>query len=144
MKLYFAGPLFTTPERAWNADVVAGVRGAGHEVFLPQEKEVGLDTAGIFRADVAGIDAADALLAVVDGADADAGTSWEVGYAYASGMPILLVRTDIRAGDGVADPVNAMVAESASIRLDLPAASTADVIQAILRAVSRVESDISR
>jgi nucleoside 2-deoxyribosyltransferase len=139
MNLYFAGPLFTTPERAWNADVVAGLRGAGHEVFLPQEKEVGLGTAGIFRADVAGIDAADALLAIVDGADADAGTSWEVGYAYASGKPILLVRTDIRAGEGLADPVNAMVAESASIRLDLPAASTADVVHAILGAVAAIE-----
>ena len=139
MKLYFAGPLFTTPERAWNADVATGLRGAGHEVFLPQEKEVGLSAAGIFRADVGGIDAADALLAIVDGADADSGTSWEVGYAYATGKPVLLVRTDIRAGEGLASPVNAMVAESATIRLDLPAASNTEVVAAILGALSTIE-----
>jgi hypothetical protein len=32
MKLYFAGPLFTTPERTWNAEVVAALRAAGHEI----------------------------------------------------------------------------------------------------------------
>ena len=41
MKLYFAGPLFTTPERTWNAEVCAALRAAGHEVFLPQEQEPG-------------------------------------------------------------------------------------------------------
>ena len=35
MKLYFAGPLFTTAERAWNAEVTAALRAAGHEIFLP-------------------------------------------------------------------------------------------------------------
>lgn len=139
MKLYFAGALFTTPERAWNADVVAALRAAGHEVFLPQEKEIGLTTSGIFRADIGGIDAADTLLAIVDGADPDSGTAWEVGYAYASGKPIVLLRTDIRAGTGTADPVNAMIAESATVRLDLPAGSTAEAVQAILGAVSTIE-----
>ena len=28
MKLYFAGPLFTTPERAWNAEVAAALHQA--------------------------------------------------------------------------------------------------------------------
>jgi hypothetical protein len=36
-----------------------------------------------------------------------------------------------------------MVAESASIRLDLPAASTADVVQAILGAVAAIERGTS-
>jgi hypothetical protein len=26
MKVYFAGPLFTTPERTWNAEVTAALR----------------------------------------------------------------------------------------------------------------------
>lgn len=34
MKLHFAGPLFTTAERAWNAEVTAALRAAGHEIFL--------------------------------------------------------------------------------------------------------------
>jgi hypothetical protein len=37
MKLYFAGPLFTTPERTWNAEVTSALRAAGHGVFLPQD-----------------------------------------------------------------------------------------------------------
>jgi nucleoside 2-deoxyribosyltransferase len=67
MKLYFAGPLFTTPERAWNAEVVAALRAARHEIFLPQEQEPGRDAAGIFATDVGGIDRADGLVAIMDG-----------------------------------------------------------------------------
>ena len=61
VKVYFAGPLFTTAERAWNAEVAAALRIAGHEVFLPQEQEPGMDAAGIFAGDVGGIDWADGL-----------------------------------------------------------------------------------
>lgn len=141
MKLYFAGPLFTTPERTWNAEVVAALRAAGHEVFLPQEKEPGLDAPGIFATDVGGIDWADALLGIMDGADPDSGTSWEVGYAYGSNKPIVLVRTDFRDLAGEAGRYNPLIAESATIRLDLPAASTTEVITAILGALSTIERD---
>ena len=65
MKLYFAGPLFTTPERTWNAEVVAGLRAAGHEIFVPQEQEPGKDAAGIFARDVGGIDSAGGLVAII-------------------------------------------------------------------------------
>jgi nucleoside 2-deoxyribosyltransferase len=138
MSLYFAGPLFSAAERTWNAEVVAGLRAAGHEVFLPQEKEPGLDAAGIFTTDVGGIDRADALVAIVDGPDPDAGTSWEVGYAYGSAKPIVLVRTDFRDLSGQAGRYNPMVAESATVRLDLPAASTTEVITAILEALTTI------
>jgi nucleoside 2-deoxyribosyltransferase len=95
MKLYFAGPLFTTPERTWNAEVVAALRAAGHEIFLPQEQEPGKDSSGIFATDVGGIDWAEGVVAIMDGADPDSGTCWEVGYAYRK-KPIVLVRTDMR------------------------------------------------
>ena len=51
----------------------------------------------------AGIDWADVLLGIMDGADPDSGTCWEVGYAYRK-KPIVLVRTDLRrdAGSGAA------------------------------------------
>ena len=141
MKVYFAGPLFTTAERAWNAEVVAALRAAGHEVFLPQEKEPGKDAAGIFAADVDGIDSADGLVAVMDGPDPDSGTCWEVGYAYGNSKPIVLVRTDFRDLAGTAGRYNPMMTESATIRLDLPAASTTEVITAILEALSTIERD---
>ena len=59
----------------------------------------GKDAPGIFRTDVAGIDWADALVAIMDGPDPDSGTAWECGYAFGK-KPILLVRTDFRAQTG--------------------------------------------
>lgn len=144
MKLYFAGPLFTTPERTWNAEVVAALRAAEHEVFLPQENEPGKDAAGIFATDVGGIDWADVLVAIMDGPDPDSGTCWEVGYAYGSQKPIVLVRTDFRDLAGTAGRYNPLVAESATIRLDLPAAPTTEVIAAILRSLTTIEQDHRR
>jgi nucleoside 2-deoxyribosyltransferase len=141
MKLYFAGPLFTTPERTWNAEVVTALRAAGHEIFLPQEQEPGKDAAGIFATDVGGIDWADGLVAVMDGADPDSGTCWEVGYAYGCKKPIVLVRTDFRDFAGPAGTYNPMMAESATERIDLPAASTSEVIAAILDALAKLERD---
>jgi nucleoside 2-deoxyribosyltransferase len=141
MKLYFAGPLFTTPERTWNVEVVAALRAAGHEIFLPQEQEPGKDAAGIFATDVGGIDWADGLVAIMDGPDPDSGTCWEVGYTYGVRKPIVLVRTDFRDMAGKAGRYNPMMAQSATIRLDLPAASTTEVITAILTALSAIEAD---
>jgi len=141
MKLYFAGPLFSAAERDWNAALAAALRAAGHEIFLPQEQELGRDAAGIFATDVGGIDWADGLVAIMDGPDPDSGTCWEVGYAYGTKKAIVLVRTDFRDLAGRAGTYNPMMAESASIRLDLPAASTTDVIAAILEALSKLEGD---
>ena len=141
MKLYFAGPLFSTPERTWNAEVVAALRVAGHEVFLPQEQEPGKDAAGIFATDVGGIDWADGLVAIMDGPDPDSGTCWEVGYAYGTRKPIVLVRTDFRDLAGRAGTYNPMMAESATVRLDLPAASTTDVVRALIEALARIERE---
>lgn len=142
MKLYFAGPLFGTAERAWNAEVAAALRAAGHEVFLPQEQEPGKDGPGIFATDVGGIDWADGLVAIMDGPDPDSGTSWEVGYAFRK-KPIVLVRTDFRSMAGSAGEYNPMLTQAATIRLDLPAASTRQTIDAILDALARLEAATS-
>ena len=140
MKVYFAGPLFTTPERTWNAEVTAALRAAGHEVFLPQEQEPGKDAPGIFATDVGGIDWADGLVAIMDGPDPDSGTCWEVGYAYGGRKPIVLVRTDIRGLSGSAGDYNAMLTQAATARIDLPDASTTEVIGAILDALGRIQA----
>ncbi|HEV8696313.1 MAG TPA: nucleoside 2-deoxyribosyltransferase [Candidatus Limnocylindrales bacterium] len=141
MKLYFAGPLFTTPERTWNAEVTAALRAAGHEVFLPQEQEPGKDGPGIFATDVGGLDWSDGLVAIMDGPDPDSGTAWEVGYAFGTGKSIVLVRTDFRALAGSAGDYNAMLTQSATARIDLPAALTTEVISAILDELARIEGD---
>jgi nucleoside 2-deoxyribosyltransferase len=138
VRIYFAGPLFSAAERAWNAELAAALRAAGHEVFLPQDQERGKPAAGIFATDVAGIDWADTLVAIMDGPDPDAGTAWECGYAYGR-KPVLLVRTDFRAQTGSGAPYNPMLTESADVRLDLPRASMAEVTGAVLDALASLE-----
>lgn len=140
MRIYFAAPLFSAAERDWNASLAAALRGAGHEVFLPQEQEPDKDAAGIFATDVRGIDWADGLVAIMDGADPDSGTSWEVGYAYRK-KPIVLVRTDMRrdAGSG-GSGYNAMLTESATIRVDAVAAPIDRVAREVLAALARLEA----
>jgi len=139
VRIYFAGPLFTAAERDWNAKLAATLRAAGHEVFVPQEQEAGRDAAAIFAVDIGGIDWADCLVAIVDGADPDSGTAWEIGYAYRK-KPIVLLRTDIRwnMGSGGA-AYNAMLAESASIRIDAVAAPIDLVAQELLGALGKLD-----
>src|SRR5512142_2648945 len=95
MRIYLAAPLFTTAERSFNVDLAAALRAAGHAVFLPQDQDPKNDAAAIFRTDFEALEAADAVVAVMDGSDPDSGTCWECGYAYRR-KPIVLVRTDIR------------------------------------------------
>lgn len=140
MKLYFAGPLFSAAERAWNAELTAALRDSGHEVFLPQEQEPGKDAAGIFATDVAGIDWADALVAIMDGPDPDAGTAWEVGYAYGK-KPIVLLRTDFRSQTGSGAPYNPMLTEAATILLELPLAPMARVVSEVLDALRQLQAE---
>ena len=137
MRIYFAGPLFSAAERDWNGVLAAALRGAGHEVFLPQEQELGRDAAGVFAADVGGIDWAQALVAIMDGADPDSGTSWEVGYAYRK-KPIVLVRTDMRRTGSDGSNYNPMLAESATVRVDAVAAPPDQVARAVLDALARI------
>ncbi len=128
MRLYFAGPLFTQAERAWNRQVAAALEAAGHNVFLPQTAVQGLETLKaetIFRLDVEAVVASEALIAVLDGADADSGTCFECGIAFARGVPIVAIRTDFRAG-GDALPgqtlasVNLMLSQAATRVLHVP------------------------
>lgn len=143
MRIYFAGPLFSAAERDWNAALAAELRGAGHEVFLPQEQEPGKDAPGIFATDVGGIDWADGLVAIVDGADPDSGTSWEVGYAYGK-KPIVLVRTDMRRNSGSGGSgYNPMLTESATIRVDAVAAPIDRVAREVLGALAKLGEQAS-
>lgn len=140
MKLYFAGPLFSAAERAWNLELIAALRAGGHEVFVPQDQEPGKSAAGVFATDVDGIDWAEALVAVMDGPDPDSGTAWECGYAYGK-KPVVAIRTDFRMTAGIdRAPYNPMLTESATVRLDLPFASTSQVAEAVLGALSALEA----
>lgn len=132
--LYYAGPLFTDAERAWNAANAAHLRRhfRGVEVLVPQEFCAAFDAppgqkpdhGSIFGACLANLERATAVLAVLDGADADSGTCFEAGFAVARGIPVIGLRTDWRpAEDGAA---NCMLTRSCrTVVRDLDAACTA-------------------
>lgn len=148
MRIYFAGPLFSQAERSWNASIAGALARAGHEVFLPQteiEQLDALEAEAIFRLDVEGVRSSDLVVAVLDGADPDSGTSFECGLAFALGIPIVTVRTDFRAG-GDALPgqrvptINLMLsqASAAEVLLPSPTATPEEVSGAILGAIDRL------
>ncbi len=150
MKLYLAGPLFTQAERAWNAELAARLTEAGHLVFLPQVEVQAIETLDaetIFWIDVDGVRSADAVVAILDGADPDSGTSFECGLAFAIGLPIVLVRTDFRAG-GDALPgqklatVNLMLSQAGSVIIALP--DPASTLAQVGDAVVKVLADLNR
>lgn len=106
-RVYLAAPLFSAAERSFNSELAASLRARRFQVYLPQEH--GDDRAGrspaalrgLFERLVAALDVSDVVVAVIDGADADSGTAWEMGYAYARGIPVLALRTDFRrVGEG--------------------------------------------
>jgi nucleoside 2-deoxyribosyltransferase len=131
--IYLAGPLFTTPEREFNAQLASRLLALGHEVFVPQENPAATPTGkAIFHKDLAGLDWADGILAIMDGADPDSGTCWECGYAYATKKPVVLFRSDLRSsGDADDIPYNAMLIGAADAHIELPLATVDEAADAI-------------
>lgn len=127
-KLYLAGPLFTTAERAFNSALAAACMSEGFEVWLPQDHEPRDKTAkAIFLEDVKGIDWSEMVVANMDGPDPDSGTCWEVGYAYKR-KPIFCYRTDFRsASDFLGSPYNLMLSQSADFVANTASASVSDI-----------------
>ena len=139
MKIYLAGPLFTTAEQEFNRQLRDLLENAGHQVWLPQEHEPRERTAqAIFETDVAGLDASEVVVANMDGPDPDSGTCWECGYAYKK-KPIILFRTDFReAGDVHGSPFNLMLSASAAKVILAPLASVEDLANRIASALAEL------
>jgi nucleoside 2-deoxyribosyltransferase len=149
MDVYFAGPLFTAAEIAFNREVAGYLTSKGHRVFLPQESEENKravdgysddPASDIFHSDVAGLDSCDVVVACLDGPDPDSGTSWEIGYAYGIGKDIVCYRTDFRVHEGF-DPINLMLTESADYVLFLPNKSALEVALEINAALDALAAD---
>ena len=139
MKIYLAGPLFSSAERAWNKQLEQLLVQQGHEVFLPQEKELSQRSAkAILEADLAGLDWAEVIVAIMDGPDPDSGTCWECGYAYGK-KPVILLRTDFRAsGDPQLGPFNAMLLASADFHFHLPFATVQQAAKTLATALAQL------
>ncbi len=138
MKIYIAGPLFTSAERLWNWKLAKLLRDAGLYVFLPQEieaKHTGRAAAEeIFQLDIAGIDTSDAVVAIMDQPDPDSGTCWEMGYAYAKNKIILAIRTDFRTSGGESKciPYNIMPYMSAQGTREIPFTTVEETAEIII------------
>jgi nucleoside 2-deoxyribosyltransferase len=117
VRVYLAGSVFSAFERERNADLARRLRAAGYAVFLPQEiRSVDRPRPPadeIFTRCAEGIDEVDVLVALVDGADVDSGTAWEIGYAFARKKPVFALRTDYRSAEH--GTVNIMIEHSATL-----------------------------
>jgi nucleoside 2-deoxyribosyltransferase/predicted secreted protein len=119
-RVYLAAPLFSEAERAFNDSVARLLVRHLFEVHLPQE--AGDDSAirnareqeKLFSANTTALENADCVVAIIDGADADSGTAWEMGYAFARGKPVIALRTDFRRV-GHHEHVNLMLEKSARV-----------------------------
>jgi nucleoside 2-deoxyribosyltransferase len=140
VRIYLAGPVFTSPEREWNVGLATRLRAGGHEVFVPQDHPAA-EPGGraIFRKDLEGLDWADTVVAIMDGADPDSGTCWECGYAYARGKTVVLFRSDIRgSGDQRDIPYNAMLIGAADAHVELPLGTIDEAATAIHAELARL------
>ena len=139
MRVYLAGPLFTTAEQEFNRQLRDLLENRGHQVWLPQEHEPRERNAqAIFATDVPGLDAAEVVIASMDGPDPDSGTCWECGYAYKK-KPIILFRTDFReAGDVPGSPFNLMLSASAAKVILAPLASVEELASRIASALAEL------
>ncbi|MDP3106137.1 MAG: nucleoside 2-deoxyribosyltransferase [Candidatus Methanoperedens sp.] len=114
--VYLAAPLFSEAELDFNRMLRDEIKSSGFNVFLPQEDSNNVKDRDdrqmlIFSKNEAAIEKSDIIVAVIDGADVDSGTAWEIGYAYARGKPILGLRTDFRTL-GIEGTVNLMIERS--------------------------------
>ena len=118
MRIYQAGPLFSAAEIRWHKDFKKQLADAGYVVQWPGDffTQLEIDSLGadaakvIMDRDRAAIDDCDVVVALLDGAQVDDGTAWEIGYAYAKGKPVVGIRTDFRnGGDTAHGCVNAMI-----------------------------------
>lgn len=119
-RVYLAAPLFSAAERRYNEALREFLKGRFYDVYLPQESGEDGNTRtpssqqDMFAMHVQALDQADVVVAVVDGADADSGTSWEMGYAYAREKKVIALRTDFRK-TGLHEHVNFMLEQSSVV-----------------------------
>lgn len=132
MKIYLASSLGFNPElNGYRRRITARLEEQGHSVFDPWEQErvnkritdalsnqdpeilcqaIAEAAAYAGQVNAEGVRAADALLAVLEGAEPDAGTVAELGYAAGLGKPCYGLRTDIRdMGELPGLPINLQV-----------------------------------
>lgn len=140
--LYFAGPLFSMAERQFNARLASLLEEQLHgwSILLPQEAcssaiKAGAPWKAVYDICCAGIEQCSAVVAVLEGSDADSGTCVELGYARGLGRTIIGVRTDSRLSEDrglnvmVANVCDAIVSCDAWAEVEELAARVAEAVR---------------
>ncbi len=105
MKIYLGAPVFSQIERQYNRRLAEKLCNSlpRAEIVLPQDFRVRgasfndrRSLKNLFAKCMQALHEADLVIALLDGADADSGVAFEVGFARALGKPVLGVRTDYR------------------------------------------------
>jgi nucleoside 2-deoxyribosyltransferase len=98
-KAYIAGKLTSESEREFLEKIEKLCKKYGYSTFLPH-RDAGLcksmkEVDKTFKADiVGGFKDCKLVVASLNGLHVGAGTSWELGYAYAKGIPAIGIKTD--------------------------------------------------
>ena len=122
-RIYLAAPLFSEAEREYNQVVAGLLKENLFDVYLPQDtgdnnaKRDEREHVQIFEQNKKALESADLVVAIIDGADADSGTAWEMGYASALSKPVIALRTDFRMA-GHKEFVNLMLEQSSVVVRD--------------------------
>jgi len=139
--IYLAGPLFSLAERAFNIQFAQMIesRMKDVEVTLPQERAAKLLSLEngmklIFEDCLKMVDEADIVVAVLDGPDADSGTSVELGYAYSVRTPIIGVRTDFRISEDRG--LNLMLSNICSALIIDVSSDMTGLVDSVIKAIS--------
>ena len=112
-RVYLASPFFNERQVFLMEKVRDILRAKGLEVFVPNEHQNDHLKFGsiewreaTFSSDVKGIYTADVVVAIIDeGNYSDSGTAWEIGYAFAKNIPVIVVNTS-------GNTINLMIADS--------------------------------
>ena len=105
-KVYIAGKIWTKEEQESLMQIDKLCKKLGFETFLPH-RDVGFaetikDVPRIFKGDIIdGFKDCSLIIASLDGLHVGAGTAWELGYAYAKGIPRIGLKTDESAEDAL-------------------------------------------
>lgn len=97
-RVYLASPFFNPKEVDYVEQVEKILAEKGLEVFSPMRNQYEHLDAGtrhwsieIFRNDVKFIDWSEIVVAIYHGNYSDSGTAWELGYAYGTNKPVIVV-----------------------------------------------------
>jgi len=140
VSVYLSAALFSAAEQAFNQSLARALTEAGYEVILPQEFDHLGDQDRIFELNIGAISRAGLVLAVVDGPDVDSGVAWEMGYAYALGVPVVALRTDLRRrSETIGAAINIMLHRGATLYLEAGPDPVAEAVAAAIKIAPPLE-----